>query len=154
MKVQAETKQFVECPICHKHEWRVDQCAGHTEFGAWSCVGCNNYFKFTRLPELAGETFEVEQVDGPKGRQTPVTVTLRSITVPPITVKLNTWKYGHSQNDTPEEYQENERYFYNEHTCPTNWFRHVEYIEFEGDKDPHGVFEFVSAEDGHFKDEE
>lgn len=153
MKVQRQTKQFVECPICHEHEWRVDQCVGHTEFGPWSCPVCNNYFRFIQLPSLAGDTFEVEQVDGPNGRQTPVTVTLRSTTTPPITLKLNTWKYGHSQKDTPEEYRENQRYFYNDHTCPTNWFRDVDYIEFEGDTDPHGVFEFISVEDGHFEDE-
>ena len=36
------------------------------------------------------------------------------------------------------------RYFYEEHTCPTNFIR-VPLISTGGDSDPHGVFEFVDA---------
>lgn len=35
-------------------------------------------------------------------------------------------------------------YYYEEHTCPTN-FCGVEKVFFNGDDDPHGVFEFVDA---------
>jgi hypothetical protein len=38
-------------------------------------------------------------------------------------------------------------YFYNEHTCPTNWIGDVEAIIFEGDSDPHGVAQFVRRVD-------
>lgn len=79
---------------------------------------------------------------------TPVVVTLQSTTKPTITVRLNTKRYTHSQKDTWEDYVEHQRYYYNEHTCPTNWFRNVEEIIFQKDKDPHGVFEFVSVEPG------
>jgi hypothetical protein len=146
--MRAEHREYLTCPTCDVGEWRVDQCAGHTTFGPWSCSHCQNYFKFVRN----ADEFEIVPVEGPEGRNTPVTVTLRSVTVPPITLKLNTWKYGHSQKDTLEDYTEHQRYFYNEHICPTNWVSEIEEIEFEGDHDPHGVFKFVSVEDGHFED--
>jgi hypothetical protein len=84
--------------------------------------------------------------------ETPVTVTLKSRTKPPIILTLNAWKYAHSQKDSKEKYVEHQRYFYDEHTCPTNYLSQVEMISFEGSNDPHGVFEFVSVVDGHFKD--
>jgi hypothetical protein len=37
-----------------------------------------------------------------------------------------------------------ERFFYEEHTCPTNFIR-IPMICQGGDTDPHGVFEFVDA---------
>jgi hypothetical protein len=42
------------------------------------------------------------------------------------------------------EMQDGDRYFYEEHTCPTNFIR-VPLIAFEGDLDPHGLFEHVET---------
>lgn len=144
MIVQAKIGLHVPCPNCMEGSWRSGLDVGYSS--AWTCDKCHMESRVTRVNET---DFEV----APTGRkQTPVTVTLRSPTTPPITVKVNTWKYAHSQDLPLEEYVDNQRYFYNEHTCPTNWLRDIEQIEFEGDRDPHGVFEFVSVEDGHFVD--
>lgn len=43
-----------------------------------------------------------------------------------------------------DELQEQNRYFYEEHTCPTNFIR-VPLISFKGDHDPHGLFRFVRS---------
>lgn len=43
-----------------------------------------------------------------------------------------------------DEMLSSERYFYEEHTCPTNFIR-IPLIVENGDMDPHGVFEFVDA---------
>lgn len=146
MIVQAKVRLFIPCPSCLKGSWRADQLS-IGQVTSWCCDECHTQSQITRTDLNEFETI-------PTGKkETPVTVTLRSVTTPPITVKLNTWKYAHSQDDSPEDYIEHERYFYNEHTCPTNWTRQIEQIEFEGDRDPHGVFEFVSVEDGHFVDQ-
>lgn len=50
----------------------------------------------------------------------------------------------HSWPATMEELLQDKEYFYNEHTCPTN-FLDVELICENGDTDPHGIFEFVDA---------
>ena len=41
----------------------------------------------------------------------------------------------------------NDAYFYNEHTCPTNYMQDVEAVIYEKDADPHGVFEWVATID-------
>jgi len=145
MIVQAKTHLYVSCPGCIKGSSRADQL--HTGFKTtWSCSKCQVEFSIERISEFDFETFVTSR------KNTPVTVTLQSITEPKITLKLNTWKYAHSQNDTTEDYRDHQQYFYDLHTCPTNWTRDIVQIEFEGDKDPHGVFEFVSVEDGHLED--
>lgn len=147
MRVQAKTKLFVSCPSCLEGSTRADHLNIGQLAGPWSCESCREYYTIVRINE---SDFELT----PTGKyQTPITVTLQSDTVPPITLKLNTWKYGHSQNDTPEEFFRHSEYYYNEHTCPTNWTREIKQIIFEGDKDPHGVFKFVSVEDGHLADD-
>jgi hypothetical protein len=146
MIVKASTQLHVPCPNweCSKLS-RADQLTiGQSTI--WTCDDCHLQFRIKRVSDNDFET------DLTGVAETPVTVTLRSATVPPITLKLNTWKYAHSQGLPPEEYESNERYFYNEHTCPTNWVHEIEEIEFQGDTDPHGVFEFVSVEDGHYID--
>ena len=42
---------------------------------------------------------------------------------------------------------EHDMYFYNEHTCPTNYMGDVEAVIYEKDADPHGVFEWVATID-------
>lgn len=41
--------------------------------------------------------------------------------------------------------EQRDRYFYNEHTCPTNWFRHVQEIMIGDDCDPHGIAQHVGT---------
>jgi hypothetical protein len=145
MIVQAKIKLYISCPSCRDGSWRADQLnVGFVT--TWSCQECGNEATIRRISE---SDFEVT----PNGmKDTPVVVTLQSITEPKITVRLNTRKWSHSRNDTPEEYAEHQRFFYNMHTCPTNWIKQVEEITFENDRDPHGVFEFVSVEDGRLVD--
>jgi hypothetical protein len=149
MILHPEVQLHIECPVCHEGNWRVDHLERGSSGYHWSCDECHNCFDIHRQ---TGLDFDVVQIPGPKGKEMPVTVTLVSMTFPQIILKLNTWKYGHSQNDTPEEYLEHQRYFYNEHTCPTNWTDQIVSIEFEGDADPHGVFKLLSIEDGHWVD--
>jgi hypothetical protein len=41
---------------------------------------------------------------------------------------------------------DNKRYFYEEHTCPTNYLGVEMVVDLnDGDTDPHGIFEFVGA---------
>jgi hypothetical protein len=146
MIVQAKTRLYIPCPSCTDGVWRADQISIGFKTN-WSCDQCQENVSVERISETDFRTT-------PTGRKnTPVTVTLQSITEPKITLKLNTWKYAHSQNETLEDYESHERYFYNEHTCPTNWTRGIVEIIFEGDHDPHGVFEFVSVVDGHLVDD-
>ncbi len=46
---------------------------------------------------------------------------------------------------------EHERHYYEEHTCPTNVLKDTEDLIFEGDADPHGLFELKKIEEGHLE---
>jgi len=138
-------KLFWPCPGCDYGEFQFD----HLSVGQqvhWCCDGCNKQIKGVRLGRYSFDAVLTGW------ENLPMTFTLRSRTEPPIEVKVNGWKYEHSKNDTPEEYFDDQEYFYNTHTCPTNWLRDVEQISVGKDTDPHGLFHLVSIEEGHFKD--
>lgn len=53
------------------------------------------------------------------------------------------------KDEKPEKSEslENQQYFYEEHTCPTNWLMKVEeVIDKNGNHDPHGAFKYVGTE--------
>ncbi len=144
-------KLLLMCPSCTQGEFSVEHINAGQEFGPWCCDKCGAYCKGKR----AGAIFEMEICEDLKREK--ITVTLQSKTQPPITLKLNTWQYMPGKDGpplTPERAWDNARYYFNEHTCPTNYMRDVAEIICEGDSDPHGVFEFVSIEFGHIGDEE
>lgn len=146
MVVQAKIQLHIPCPSCMKGGWRVD----HLSIGigtTWACSNCHTEANIKRISDDEFETVPTER------KETPVTVTLQSITEPKIILKLNTWKYSHDQDSSQEDYESHQQYFYDEHTCPTNWTREIVEIIFQGDHDPHGVFEFVSVVDGHLVDD-
>ena len=43
--------------------------------------------------------------------------------------------------------EDTRRYFYEEHTCPTNWLRDVEEVSIGDNTDPHGLWKFVAVYD-------
>lgn len=44
-----------------------------------------------------------------------------------------------------EEQADHDEYFFNEHTCPTNWTDDIVAVISEGDEDPHGFARFVRS---------
>jgi hypothetical protein len=49
--------------------------------------------------------------------------------------------------DTDEKNQHHQRYFFEEHSCPTNWLKECVMVIKDGDCDPHGFLSFVRAVD-------
>lgn len=49
--------------------------------------------------------------------------------------------------ETDADNQEHQRYFFEEHSCPTNWLRECIAVIEAGDTDPHGFLDFVRAVD-------
>jgi hypothetical protein len=94
-------------------EWRVDHLPKNPRQSVWwACKECGYQFSIT--PRLLA-AYDIEATGD---RQTPTTVTLMYDGTAPIVFRLNTPKYVHSQNDTPDEYFANQKYFYEENTCP------------------------------------
>ena len=49
--------------------------------------------------------------------------------------------------ESDEANQESQRYYFEEHSCPTNWLKECVAVIKDGDCDPHGFLEFVRAVD-------
>lgn len=130
-----EVKHFVECPHCHNSKNRIDHLFNdegkETSWGHWYCDECGGGYKGI----VKGKDVFVEKVNERKDNSI---VFLKNGNVL-LAVK---GMYFNGEHDA-----ENDRYFYDEHTCPTNYFKNVEMvIDLEnGDTDPHGIFEFVGS---------
>ncbi len=71
-------------------------------------------------------------------------VTLRCDT--PFTMTVTGMKFI-GEREPDEFYEDGQRYFYEESTCPINAMRCVtEIFDGEGREDPHGLFKFVKVE--------
>lgn len=144
------TKLFAICPHCEKHEFAVSHLSPDSQSGSWMCDECGYYSQVTVLGTKAKPEYSIA-LTGERGY--PITVTLATRTEPPVIFKLHAWKYGHSSKDSPEEFVEHQRYYYEEHTCPTNCLSSTEKLIFNGDEDPHGLFEMKGIEVGHLAGE-
>jgi rubredoxin len=126
--------RYILCPACGKDDFSV----GHLPIGtktAWYCDVCGVRFK---LHVLVNNEVECEVIEGERKEKRRVVLQSSG----PVTLHLKTFTI--SPGDDEEFHAE---YYYNEHTCPTNFMRDVvKVIDKTGDDDPHGVFKFVSIE--------
>lgn len=146
MKAKTVTREYILCPNCGKSEHQVDQVEIGRTFGPWYCDedDCGRSWTGVRTSDGAELTFvetnkrtvfiELRYCDDPKLK---IVVSgmefLNSITLPGAV--------GGGTTD-PIVYPDHHEYYYNEHTCPTNYLG-VEEVRYGDDYDPHGVFEFV-----------
>lgn len=56
-------------------------------------------------------------------------------------------RYQDREMKTDEDNQHHQQYFFEEHSCPTNWLRECVAVIQDGDCDPHGFLDFVRAVD-------
>lgn len=145
------TKVFAVCPQCKNYQFAVSHLEPSSQPGTWMCEECGYYSQVTVSGTKEKPEYSIA-LTGERGY--PITVTLATRTEPPVIFKLHEWKYGHSAEDSPEEFVEHQRYFYESHTCPTNCLSSTEKLIFNGDEDPHGLFELKAIEVGHVASDE
>lgn len=130
-----EVLHYVECPHCHNSKSKVDHLFGHTDakktWGPWYCDECGGEYR----GYVVGEDVFVEKLNG---RIDYSIVFLKNNNVL-LAVK---GMYFNGDHDIGHD-----EYFYEEHTCPTNYFGNVEMVVNleNGDTDPHGIFEFIGS---------
>jgi hypothetical protein len=135
MKDQASviTQLYILCPFCEKDTNRIDHLDIGRSFGPWYCDTCDHCYRGVRTE--TGAT--LEKLD--KTRKV-VPVLLQYIHDPRLRLIVDASEYS-------EFTDSDHAYFYNEHTCPTNFLSRVRMViagdDHGDDKDPHGVFEFV-----------
>lgn len=138
MNVSKEVRTWVHCPECNGKVGTIDHLGIGDRPGPWWCDDCGaGYFM-----DIQPDGVECRRV--PDRRWVPVRVTM--VLPPqtkPITFVVDTHGFDY---DDGEAIDHGCSYFYNEHTCPTNWLREVDEILIDGKEDPHGLFEWVSTE--------
>lgn len=132
-KVVAETLHYVICPHCDKGRSRICHLFGKTNFswGTWYCDECGGGYKGV----VNGTDVYVDKVER---RIDHALVFLRHGDILLVVKGM----YFDGDLDLSAK-----RYFYEEHTCPINYFKDAELIidlKTKND-DPHGLFEFIGA---------
>ncbi len=135
-----DATRYIVCPGCGKGPKQVS----HLEVGAktaWYCDECGVRF---RLHVLSADAVDCEVIPGERKEKT--IVTLRSEV--PVTIRVEGMNLINRENfdddgTTPEL---RDRYFYEEHTCPTNFLGVLNVSDDAGDTDPHGIFKYVKTE--------
>ena len=129
------------CLACEKPISTFDHLKVDQEAGPWYCDHCGvgHYIKKKEAGVFLTK-------NGGRKMNTLVLLKLRQQTDKPVHIVVEGVMYVSYGQDvyTALQYQrDNDRYFYNEHTCPSN-FLGVRISE-NGDADPHGVFEHVET---------
>jgi len=140
VKAQIYTKHYIVCPHCqgdtgsyidHLLEDKLPK-----EVGPWSCDACGNYFE---LVINSATDIDIKLLDYKRVEKLEVLLVL-----PPQDKPLYVVVEGMDFVKKGEAMDLDKSYFYNEHSCPTNWLK-ADRIYFDGDADPHGLFRFVRA---------
>lgn len=142
-------KDYAICPWCGGHtNSRVDHLYdGYfpTQFGSWECDLCHEDFEGTVIAKGEVELRKVEN------RRTKTTRSMALLKFDgkehPVFFVMDHRRYWAELNESDEENQGHQRYFFEEHSCPTNWLRECVAVIEEGDCDPHGFLEFIRAVD-------
>lgn len=144
MEAKIKTKSFIVCPTCDKPtNSSADHLLGNTTdvtFGPWSCNHCGESFR--GVVQL-DHSIQIEKVGG--DRYLP---TLDLLVIPPQDKPIYFLRRGRrtfKPGEVLDDVKDNARYYYNEHSCPTNWMDGFKTIAFDGDGDPHGVIRYVNS---------
>ncbi len=140
-------KTCVVCPHCAAHTAAcVDHLGGHERFGPWYCDACGGAYRGDR-DAASGEWVLTPET----GRKVPTLdlLVLRQQSQPVYLARHGFSIVGDRGTvgkdhpiDSPE-HQDSTRFYYEQHSCPTNWLNDVVMVAVGNDHDPHGVIEFV-----------
>lgn len=140
-QVSTETTTYIHCPSCGARAGSIDHMVGRDS--RWSCDACGvGYrFKVDALDDVKVEIDREEGIDVP---------CFHVLTLPPQKSPVHfviKWKdYGRGGKDGRPPF-DGAAYFFDEHTCPTNWTGTIEMIVHEADGDPHGLFQYEESAD-------
>lgn len=139
--MKLKTKRYFTCIKGCDHEFFVEHlldgtCSSRTA-GPWYCDVCGLGHNI----EILGNG-EISVTASSKGQMRTQYVLLE---LPPqkesIFFEVEGMRF---EADIDEDH---DRYYYEEHTCPTNWFRKVLEVSIGKDGDPHGLWKHVRTYD-------
>ena len=133
------------CPNGCDHRFNVEHMFGRAQTaGPWYCDDCGQGWNIASDGERVSVEKATANLAGEgDGKLRKCFVTLE---IPPQRESIFFKVRGMLWTPTiTEETAERQRYYYEEHTCPTNWLRNVEEIRIGDDADPHGLAQFVAV---------
>lgn len=138
------TRSFV-CPHCNNHKFNYEHLCQQEVAGEWRwfCNNCGSEISFSLNEQLELEVTNIKVAKHPKAL-----VLLRlepndgDSLKKPLYLIISTLNYRHTEDLA--EYADQQAYYYNEHTCPSN-FLGGNTVIYGNDDDPHGIFQFVEA---------
>jgi ribosomal protein L37AE/L43A len=137
--VTAITKHHVVCPACQKPSGTLDHLKQNTET-LWYCDECGVRYKLVLKDGRVEVTATADRTEK------------RLVVLKREGFYLIVEGLVFIGADAPDAGEHNHAYFYNEHTCPTNYLKRVKAVveKSEGrimclDPDPHGCFEYVAT---------
>ncbi len=134
------TKRFFTCP-CGGEEFVIEHLyeTETKEAGPWFCHKCGKSWgiklvggnvKITEKDMVVSDTLVVLKLD-PKNMKKPLYLITEGMV------------FNEKIEKTCE--LEQHKFYYEEHTCPTNWLKNIREICMDGEHDPHGLFEYVET---------
>jgi hypothetical protein len=141
IRITPKTSRYYECPTCTE-EHDADAVFEHylgREMGPWSCDGCGDAWYVTAHEDGTMTLRKDERPDRERWERAFVVLEIPPHDKP-IRLLLDTHTHvGPGFDDSSRTY------FYDEHTCPTNWTRDIAELVIDGDSDPHGFARYVGA---------
>jgi transcription elongation factor Elf1 len=130
-------KTYVVCPHCNENSGgSIDHLiADHKEWhwGTWYCDNCGGGFAGT---VTADGVVTVNKMDDSFSK------CFDLLRIPPQ--KSPVYIVRSASHPTGREHA-GTKYYYESHSCPTNWLTNIKMISIEGNKDPHGLIEYVGT---------
>ena len=139
MSTVQRTRTYAVCPACGADAGQVDHLLGQTLETAWYCDACGQRYRL----KFANGSVQIETMAARK--VTTVDVLVLPPQEKPVYFIVEGMRFEGEGDDDGDEY-EHKRFYYMEHSCPTNWLK-PDMVYFDGDTDPHGLIEFVATKD-------
>lgn len=146
MEAELVTTRAFLCPHCHEHRFNYEHLCGPQTVQRsyiWSCGQCITKVNFSMGVD---DKVTIDSFVVPKY---PKALILLRLTPSeddnlkkPLFLILEKSNYSHSENI--DEFSKSQEYFYNDHTCPSNYLGDA-IVLYDGDDDRHGIFSFVEA---------
>ena len=129
----------IVCPYCHQSRFPIDHLVEGVRFGPWYCDSCGKSFSGVRTADGADITLLPRWKRDTK-------VTLEYAHDPRLRLQVKGTRFSKGDGTEDKEADKHDEYYYEEHTCPTNFLHDCHEVSFDGDADPHGLFNWISTE--------
>jgi predicted RNA-binding Zn-ribbon protein involved in translation (DUF1610 family) len=145
MTADIKMDPHIVCPSCGDDEhFRCEHILAFPigrRFGPWHCQSCGHAIVGTRT----ADGIDIEPSAERKIATIDVLV-LKPQKTPVYFIVEGMRFEGGRDHDPLRDEADSKQFFYEEHSCPTNWFKPV-MVYHDGDADPHGLIEFVATRD-------